>query len=178
MRGLLLDRDGVINVDHGYVGERSRFEFTPGIFDLVRGAVDRGFRVGVVTNQAGIARGYYSEADFLALTDWMLERFAAAGAPIAAVFHCPHHPEGVVEGLRCQSYWRKPAPGMVLEAITRLRLDPARTVMLGDQPTDMTAARRGGVAHRVRVAPPGTVDGDSTLVIEDPAQLAPYLHNL
>jgi len=148
VRGLLLDRDGVINVDHGYVHRIDRFDFTPGIFELVRLAQDLGLRIAVVTNQAGIARGYYDEAQFLELTRWMEARFAAAGVALAGVHWCPYHLEGKGDYVR-DSFWRKPNPGMLLEAAARHGLDLARSIMVGDQPTDMTAAARAGVGRRV-----------------------------
>lgn len=147
-RALLLDRDGVVNVDHGYVGTRDRFIFMDGIFDLARHAMDRGYRVAVVTNQSGIARGYYTEAEFRDLSDWMRGEFRARGVDLAGVFHCPYHRRGAVERYARDSFWRKPAPGMILEAAQRLDLDLARSVFLGDQPTDMEAARAAGVGLR------------------------------
>jgi D-glycero-D-manno-heptose 1,7-bisphosphate phosphatase len=151
-KALLLDRDGVINVDHGYVGKVEDFEFQPGIFDLVRYAVEQGYRVAVITNQAGIARGYYDEADFAALTAWMCGRFAAQGAPLSAVYHSPCHRDGTVAAHARDSYWRKPNPGMILEAARTLDLDLARSVFVGDQPTDMAAAAAAGVVHRLFLA--------------------------
>ena len=92
-KGLLLDRDGIVNVDHGYVCRVDDWQFVPGIFDLVRAARARGHAVAIVTNQAGIGRGYYTEQDFHCLTDWMLGEFASAGAPVDRVYFCPYHPE-------------------------------------------------------------------------------------
>jgi len=150
---LFLDRDGVINVDHGYVVTHDRFEFVDGIFDLARAAVDQGYRVAVITNQSGIARGYFSEAEFLAFSGWMVGEFRARGADLAGVFHCPYHSAGPVERYARESCWRKPAPGMILEAARRLDLDLARSVFVGDQPTDMQAAAAAGVGLRVLVDP-------------------------
>ncbi|WP_448208685.1 D-glycero-alpha-D-manno-heptose-1,7-bisphosphate 7-phosphatase [Azospirillum sp. sgz302134] len=154
-RALLLDRDGVVNVDHGYVGHRDRFAFMDGIFALTRHAVDRGFRIAVITNQSGIARGYFTEAEFLELTDWMRRTFREQGVELAGVFHCPYHRGGVVERYARDSFWRKPNPGMILEAARRLDLDLARSVFLGDQPTDMAAAQAAGVGRRVLLSEPG-----------------------
>lgn len=152
-KGLFLDRDGVVNVDHGYVGAIENFDFQDGIFDLVRDAIGLGYRAVVVTNQAGIARGFYDQAAFASLTAWMLDRFAAAGAPLTDVLHCPFHREGVVPALVRDSHWRKPNPGMVQEAARRHGLDPARSVLIGDQPTDMAAAAAAGVAERWFLSP-------------------------
>jgi D-glycero-D-manno-heptose 1,7-bisphosphate phosphatase len=150
---LLLDRDGVINQDHGYVATLDRFVFCDGIFDLARRAVDCGFLLVVITNQSGIARGYYSEGDFQRLSAWMGGEFARRGAPLAGIFHCPYLPGGTVAGLDRDSYWRKPNPGMILEAARLLDLDLARSIFLGDQPTDMSAAARAGVGLRVLLRP-------------------------
>lgn len=142
---LFLDRDGVINVDHGYVGRVDDFQFMPGIFDLVRAARSLGLRIVVVTNQAGIGRGFYSEADFAALTQWMCERFAEAGAAIDRVYHCPAHPTAGVGAYRVDSPMRKPRPGMLLAARDDLGLDLSRSALLGDKPSDMAAGRAAGV---------------------------------
>lgn len=179
-RALLLDRDGVVNVDHGYVGCRERFAFTDGIFDLARHAVDRGYRVAVVTNQSGIARGYYTEAEFQTLTDWMCGEFAARGAPLAGVFHCPYHRGGSVARYARDSFWRKPNPGMILEAARRLDLDLGHSVFLGDQPTDMEAAWAAGVGMRALLGgnPGGDGNGDrgmADVVIARPADLIAHL---
>lgn len=144
-KALFLDRDGVINIDHGYVGTAERFEFQDGIFELCRGAVDRGYRLVVVTNQAGVARGYYSENDFAALTAWMRDRFAEQGAPLTDVLYCPFHRDGALAAYARDSQWRKPNPGMLQEAARRHGLNLPRSAMIGDQPTDMQAAAAAGV---------------------------------
>jgi D-glycero-D-manno-heptose 1,7-bisphosphate phosphatase len=142
---LFLDRDGVINVDHGYVHRVNHFEFLPGIFDLVRSAKALGWACVVVTNQAGIARGYYSEEDFAALTGWMLQRFAEQGAPLDAVYHCPTHPDASIEHYRSDSTMRKPGPGMLLLARDELALDLPRSVLVGDKASDILAGQSAGV---------------------------------
>lgn len=150
-RALFLDRDGVINVDHGYVGTADRFEFMDGIFPLARAAVADGWRLTVVTNQSGIARGYYSEADFQALTRHMLAGFAAHGVQLAAVLHCPFHRGGSATAYARDSFWRKPNPGMILEAARRFGFDLARSAMIGDTAADMAAALAAGVGLRLRL---------------------------
>jgi len=145
--GLLLDRDGVINVDHGYVYRIDQFEFVPGIFDLCRAARVLGHRIAVVTNQAGIGRGLYTEADFHALTAWMQARFAAEGAPIDAVYFCPTHPTAGVGAYRVDSHFRKPGPGMLLQAAAELDLDLAASTLVGDKASDAEAAVAAGVGR-------------------------------
>jgi D-glycero-D-manno-heptose 1,7-bisphosphate phosphatase len=156
---LFLDRDGIINVDHGYVHRREQFEFIPGIFELARyTANELRWPIVVVTNQAGIGRGLFDEADFQTLTRWMCERFAAEGSPIARVYHCPYHPEHGIGPYRQDHPWRKPRPGMILQAAADLGLDLLRSAIIGDAMSDIEAGAAAGVALRIRmgasVAPP------------------------
>jgi D-glycero-D-manno-heptose 1,7-bisphosphate phosphatase len=145
---LFLDRDGVINVDHAYVHRPDNFEFFPGIFDLVRSANDLGYAVVVVTNQAGIGRGFYSEADFHSLTAWMLDQFRQHNSRIDAVYFSPYHPEHGVGEYKRDSHCRKPGPGMLLRAAKDLDLDLDRSIILGDKPSDLAAGVAAGVPHR------------------------------
>jgi D-glycero-D-manno-heptose 1,7-bisphosphate phosphatase len=148
--GLILDRDGVINLDTGYLYRIGDCRFVPGIFDLVRDFSARGFRIAVATNQSGIGRGYFAEADFRLLMDWMDGQFRReAGVGFDAVYHCPDHPTEGLGAYRRENSWRKPGPGMFLQAIKDLGLDPARSWTIGDKPTDMAAAAAAGIAHRV-----------------------------
>jgi len=123
-----LDRDGVINLDHGYVAQRAAFEWVPGVRAAAAQLHAAGFALVVVTNQSGIGRGLYDEAAFNALTDWMRGEFAAAGAPLAGVYFCPHHPLG---------------------------LDLARSLLFGDRGSDLQAAQAAGVTRRVLLATDG-----------------------
>jgi D-glycero-D-manno-heptose 1,7-bisphosphate phosphatase len=152
---LFLDRDGVVNVDHGYVHSADRFEPVPGALDLARRAFGAGFRLIVVTNQSGVARGYYGESDVARLHRHMAGLFAAAGAPLTAALHCPFHAQGTVAAYRRDSFWRKPNPGMLLEAARRFGLDLRRSAMVGDQPTDMAAALAAGVPRRILLTQDG-----------------------
>lgn len=172
-KALLLDRDGVINIDHGYVASIDRFEFRVGIFDLTRRAQDMGYRIIVITNQSGIARGYYTEQEFLALTHWMTREFAQRGTTVDAVFHCPYHRVPGGGRYARDSFWRKPNPGMILDAAMRFDLDLARSVFLGDQPTDMAAARAAAVGTRVLLSENGP-DGGPDPVIRELAELMPW----
>lgn len=143
---LLLDRDGVLNVDHGWVGSRDRFEWMPGALDTIRLATQSGWHVFVVTNQSGVARGFYDEAAVGALLRWMAEQAHAAGGTIDDTRYCPYHEDAVVARYRQAHHWRKPQPGMLLDLIRAWELDPARCLMVGDQQSDMQAAEAAGVA--------------------------------
>lgn len=161
---LFLDRDGVINVERNYVHCVADFEFVEHIFVLCRAAIGRGMPIVVVTNQAGIGRGYYSETQFKALTDWMLARFEEEGAPIAAVYHCPYHPEHGVGEYRKESFDRKPNPGMILRARDDLGLDLPRSILIGDKVSDIAAAKAAGVGIAVMLDPRGE-DSSADIVV-------------
>jgi D-glycero-D-manno-heptose 1,7-bisphosphate phosphatase len=150
-----LDRDGVINVDHGYVVRREKFEWVPGVREAAAQLNRAGFALVVITNQSGIGRGLYTEADFLHLTDWMRGEFAAAGAPLAGVYFCPHHPTDAVGEFRKDCDCRKPAPGMLLKAAAELSLDLGRSVVFGDKASDLQAAEAAGVPERVLLSTDG-----------------------
>ncbi len=145
-KALFLDRDGVLNIDHGYVGSRDRFEWTDGALDAVRMATETGWHVFVVTNQSGVARGLYTEDDVRSLLGWMAGAVRIAGGTIDDSRFCPFHPEATVEAYRQAHAWRKPEPGMLLDLMRAWEVDPARAIMIGDQPTDMAAARTAGIA--------------------------------
>lgn len=143
---LFLDRDGVCNVDHGWVGTRDRFEWMPGAKAAISLAHRRGCHVFLVTNQAGVARGLYDEAAVQGLHAWMLDEAIAAGGTIDDVRYCPFHPDAAVPEYRQVSPWRKPAPGMILDLLRAWDLDAACCALVGDQPTDMQAASAAGIA--------------------------------
>jgi D-glycero-D-manno-heptose 1,7-bisphosphate phosphatase len=146
-RALLMDRDGVINIDHVYVSSIDRLDFVPGIFPFLRAVQDKGYRLAVVTNQAGVARGLYTEADHDTLTRHIDGFMAKEGVVIDFTLASFTHKEAVVSSLCRESYWRKPNPGMLLEAMQRLSVDPGRSAMIGDHLTDMQAGLAAGVRH-------------------------------
>jgi D-glycero-D-manno-heptose 1,7-bisphosphate phosphatase len=152
-KALFLDRDGVINVNHGYVHAVAQTDWVPGIFEFCATARGAGYALVVVTNQAGIARGYYSEAEFLDYTRWMHREFAERGVDILATFHCPHHPTAGSDDLRCECNCRKPAPGLFLAAIARFGLAAGESVMVGDKESDLLAATKAGVPRGFLVDP-------------------------
>lgn len=150
-RALLLDRDGVINANHGYVHSAAGTQWLPGVFELCRAARAAGYLVVVVTNQAGIARGLYSEQEFLEYTHWVHKQFASHGAPLAATYYCPHHPTAGLGMPGCDCDCRKPKPGMILAAASDLSLSLAQCIMVGDAPSDMLAAAAAGVGRAFRL---------------------------
>ena len=150
-KALFLDRDGVINIDHGHVFEKEKFDFIDGIFDLCKRAQDLGYLLIVVTNQGGIAKGFYSEEEFLELMKWMESEFEKREIKITKTFYCPCHPEGKIEKYRQNSFDRKPSPGMLLKAIEEFNIDPKKSLMLGDNETDMRAAEASRIGKKFLV---------------------------
>lgn len=151
-KAVFLDRDGVINLDRAYVHRWEDFEFVPGIVDAMRQLKQAGYLLVVVTNQSGIARGYYSEAQYQQLTAQMRKALENAGADVDAVYHCPHHPEGSVATYAIDCDCRKPAPGMILQAARELGIDLASSWLIGDKPSDIDAGKAAGVGRTCLVA--------------------------
>ena len=146
-RALFLDRDGIMNEEVGYLWKPEDVQFVPGVINLCRAARTLGYRLIVVTNQAGIARGYYTEADFLALMEWMRAELRREGVELDAVYYCPFHPEHGVGGYKRESFDRKPQPGMLLRGKTEFGLDMAASVFVGDRCTDVGAGNAAGVGR-------------------------------
>ena len=143
-KALFLDRDGIINIDHGYVSKIKDFEFVEGIFDLVKLFSDKGYLIFVVTNQSGIGRGYYKEKDFSLLTEWMVKKFEEHGIDIAQVFHCPHTPE-----TKC--HCRKPETGMIEKAMETYTIDLSHSWMIGDKQSDIDLANNAKIGTSVYI---------------------------
>ncbi len=139
---LFLDRDGVINIEKNYLHKIEDFEFIEGIFELCLKYQNLGYKVIVVTNQSGIARGYYSEQDFQLLSRWMMEAFSKKGVDITALYHCPHHPD--ISGV---CLCRKPEPGMLLEAAKTYDIDMEHSLLVGDSERDIDAAHSAGITE-------------------------------
>ena len=138
-KALFLDRDGVINEDTRYPHKPEHIIFRDGIFDLCRKASQKGYIIIVITNQAGVAKGYFTEEDVKRLHVWMGERFVKEGAPITDFYYWPYHPQGVIEQYRRDSDWRKPGPGMLLKAANDHGIDLTKSLMVGDKRTDRIA---------------------------------------
>lgn len=143
---LFLDRDGVLNHDHGHVGSIDRFEWIDGAREAVTLANREGWYVFVVTNQAGIGKGLYGHDDYRAVMNHLRSGVAEVGGWIDDVRYCPDHPEAVIETHRRVSDWRKPAPGMLLDLMRSWPVDVARSLMIGDRETDLQAAAAAGVS--------------------------------
>ena len=139
-KALFLDRDGVINIEKEYLYRQEDFEFIDGIFDLCRHYQKLGYLIFIVTNQSGIARGFYSEEDFAKLTAWMLGEFAKRGVKITKVYHCPHHPK-----LSGECSCRKPKPGMLLDAAKEFDIDLKNSIIIGDKERDIEAGLNAGL---------------------------------
>ena len=148
-KALFLDRDGVINVDYGYVSKIENFYFIDGIFELCLRAQKSGYLIVIVTNQAGIAKGKYTEDQFLKLTKWMENQFINHKIKIAKTFYCPYHAEGIIEKYKQDSYDRKPNPGMILKAIDEFNIDPQKSIIIGDKESDIKAGEFANIPNRI-----------------------------
>ena len=153
--GILLDRDGTIIVDHGYVGTVERVEFIDGAADAIAAINRARIPVAVVTNQSGVARGLYGLDDVARVHDHISERLAEFGAHIDLFVFCPYHPDGVVEAFARSSEDRKPRPGMAKAAAQALDLNLAASWVVGDRPEDIGMAQAVD-ASAVYLGPPGS----------------------
>ena len=142
---VFLDRDGTLNADTGYLHRVEDFRWMPDAREAVRYLNGRGYLVFVVTNQSGIGRGYYGEADVERLHRWMQGQLAALEAHIDDFRYCPHHPEATLPSYRQTCDCRKPAAGMLLDLMAAWPVDRARSVVIGDKVSDMAAAAAAGL---------------------------------
>ena len=149
---VFLDRDGVINVDHGYVSTWEQFEFLAGVPEALRELQDAGYLLIVVSNQSGIGRGYYSERDLSALNQAIAEHLSnTVGVTLSGFYHCPHHPTEAEGEFRQQCHCRKPAPGMIQQAVLDHGIDVRTSLLVGDKDSDIEAGRAAGVARLFKV---------------------------
>jgi D-glycero-D-manno-heptose 1,7-bisphosphate phosphatase len=162
-----LDRDGVINADHGYVHRIDRFELLPGVPAALRRLQQAGLLLIVVTNQSGIARGLYSEADYSRVTRHLRDLLAGESVALDAVYHCPHLPDAPVAAYRRECDCRKPHPGMLLRGIAEFGIDPQRSVLVGDKPSDIEAGRAAGVRWCALVSADGDAESGADVVAPD-----------
>jgi D-sedoheptulose 7-phosphate isomerase/D-glycero-D-manno-heptose 1,7-bisphosphate phosphatase len=144
--GILLDRDGTIIVDHGYVGSEDRVEFIAGTSEAIAKFNRASIPVAVVTNQAGVARGLYGIEDVARVHEYIAKRLAEHEAHVDLFLYCPYHPAGVVEAFARTSEDRKPAPGMAKAAAAALNLDLTASWVVGDRPEDVGLAQAVGAS--------------------------------
>ncbi len=145
-KAFFLDRDGVINKDFGYVHSWDRFEPFDQTYDALKLIKENGYLIVIVTNQAGIARGYYSESDFFILMEKFRIEAHIRGIDIDGTYYCPHHPQGVVQGLNIECHCRKPNPGLITKAASDLGIKLSESYLIGDKITDIEA----GIASKLK----------------------------
>ena len=141
---IFLDRDGVINKEVEYLFRIADFKFNEGVFDACLYFQNLDYKIIIISNQSGIARGYYSERDYLELTKWMLDQFNIKGISILDILYCPHGPESTCD---C----RKPKPGMLIEAKNKYNISMKDSWMIGDKETDVEAANLAGITNTILV---------------------------
>lgn len=144
IKALFLDRDGVINVDHGYVNKIKDFTFNDNIFELLHLFIQNNYKLFIVTNQSGIGREYYSLDDFEILTKWMLEEFKKRDIKIEEVKFCQHAPE-----VKCNC--RKPATGMINDILKDYKIDLEASYMIGDKQSDIDLANNAKIGHTIAI---------------------------
>ena len=170
-RAVFLDRDGVINVDNGYVSQRDDFEFIDGVIDACKVLKEKGYLLVVITNQSGIARGYFSEEQFHTLTEWMDWSLADRGVDLDGIYYCPHHAEKGLGEYKIDCDCRKPKPGMLINAIADLDIDASQSILIGDKASDIQAGLAAGIKtnYLVRTGKTITTEGEkiATAVFDD-----------
>ncbi|SHO81392.1 D-glycero-D-manno-heptose 1,7-bisphosphate phosphatase [hydrothermal vent metagenome] len=142
---LFLDRDGVINIDKNYLYKIEDFEFCDGIFEFCRYFIKKDYIIIVVTNQSGIARGYYNQNDFNTLSNWMIDKFQEQNIKISHIFHCPHHPNF----MKCSC--RKPNIGMIEKAKEIYNIDLVNSLLVGDKISDIECAKNSGIKNAILI---------------------------
>lgn len=170
-RAVFLDRDGVLNVDNGYVSQVDDFEFIEGVIEACKKLKEKGFLLVVITNQSGIARGYFSEEQFHTLTEWMDWSLADRGVDLDGIYYCPHHAQKGEGEYKIECDCRKPKPGMLTSAIEELNIDVSRSILVGDKESDIQAGISAGVEtnYLVRTGKDITEQGKllATAVLDD-----------
>jgi D-glycero-D-manno-heptose 1,7-bisphosphate phosphatase len=156
-KAFFLDRDGIINVDHGYVSKIEDFEFNEGIFDFLKLFIKHGYKLFIVTNQSGIGRRYYTQEDFDVLTSWMLNMLEKQNIHIESVQHCNHAPE---EKCGC----RKPATGMVDKILKKYDIDLKNSWMIGDKQSDIDLAHNATIKHTIAIGKKSITNSDYTFL--------------
>jgi len=175
-KALFTDRDGIINVDKHYVFKKEDFIFIDGIIEILMHFQHMGYLLIIITNQSGIARGYYTESEFHTLTEWMIQRFAQAGINITKVYFSPYHLEHGIGKYKKDSFCRKPNPGMILTAREEFNIDLEQSMLVGDRESDIEAGLNAGIKTNILLS---RSDGNvkktkATYVITDIKELITY----
>ena len=142
---VFFDRDGVLNIDVNYLYKIEDFCWIAGAKETIKYYNTKGYYVFVVTNQSGVARGYYSEDDVTKLHNWMQTQLSLVGAHIDEFSHCPHHPDGIVEKYKLACECRKPQPGLLQNALNKWPVDKENSLLIGDKLSDIQAAEAAGI---------------------------------
>jgi D-glycero-D-manno-heptose 1,7-bisphosphate phosphatase len=152
-KAFFLDRDGVINTELDYVSTAESFHFINGVFDACRIILSQGYQIIVITNQSGIARGYYTLSQFSELNAWMLREFKKERIDVTEVYFCPHHAIAGLGAYKVECECRKPKPGMILKAKNEHNIDLAQSVLVGDHVSDIEAGENAGIGSLFLVGP-------------------------
>jgi len=150
-KAVFLDRDGVMNVDTGYVSHSDDFQFIEGVIEACQKIKEKGYLLVVITNQSGIARGYFSEDEFMTLTEWMDWSLADKNVDLDGVYFCPHHPDKGIGDYKKACDCRKPQPGMIHSAVEHLDIDVSQSILVGDKISDINAGKNAGIATNILV---------------------------
>jgi D-glycero-D-manno-heptose 1,7-bisphosphate phosphatase len=173
---VLVDRDGTLNIDHGYIGRIDLLNLYPYSVEALRVLQEAGFRLVVVTNQAGVARGMFDEAFVRESHEWFRRRFAAGGVHLDGIYHCPHHPHGTVPEYTKACECRKPRPGMALQAARDLGLDLSRSFVIGDKWLDVGLANNVGARGILVRTGYGATEEASPVDGVTPAAVVDHVH--
>ena len=158
IKAAFLDRDGIINKDYGYVHKINEFVFEDGIFDLIKIFMNLNYKIFIITNQSGIARGYYDEKDLFLLHDYMIKVFLENNITITDLYYCPHLVTSSLEPYAIDCNCRKPKPGMIIKAAADYNVDLKNSVLIGDNLTDVEAGRRAGVGQNILISNETVID--------------------
>ena len=150
-KAVFLDRDGVINEEVNYLHKSEDFKFLPNVFSTLQEYLAKGYLIIIITNQAGIGRGYYTEHDFDILTQWMLQQFAEHNISISGVYYCPHHPSAGLGKYKQNCACRKPQPGMIKQAVKEHNIDVSQSILFGDKISDIEAGKNAGIKTNILV---------------------------
>jgi D-glycero-D-manno-heptose 1,7-bisphosphate phosphatase len=181
-RAVFLDRDGVINEERGYVHTPEQFVLLPRVVAAIRSLRLSGFKVIVITNQSGVARGFFNVATVDKLHRHFQEILGAEGEQVDGIYYCPHHPEGTVKGYAVHCDCRKPMPGLLLQAAKELNLDLSASYLVGDKLSDIQAGRQAGLREEFLVRTghplPGEAISYANYVVNDLYEAASVINQM